>query len=66
MAPSQCALLTGIFTYNAIVSMLVVYAGAVLNMSGILLWPTVAFHAILAIWCFKCLIPDGIPADSVW
>jgi hypothetical protein len=50
--PSQLGLLTGIFIYNAAASALLAYAGAVSKMLGILLWPTVALHAILAVWCF--------------
>jgi hypothetical protein len=48
---SQLGLLTGILIYNAAASMLLVFAGAVLKMNGVLLWPTVALHAILAVWC---------------
>ena len=51
-------LLVGLLIYNAVVALLLAYAGAVLAMAGILLWPTVALHAILAMWCFMCLRPD--------
>ena len=53
--PAQLGLLTGIFVYNTTTSMLLAFAGAVLKMVGILLWPAVALHAILAVWCFSCL-----------
>ena len=53
--PPQLGLLTGIFVYNTTTSMLLAFAGAVLKMVGILLWPAVALHAILAVWCFSCL-----------
>jgi hypothetical protein len=56
--PAQLGLLTGILTYNAAASMLLAYAGAVLKMVGILLWPGVAVHATLAVWCFRCLQPE--------
>jgi hypothetical protein len=26
-----------------------------LKMAGILLWPAVVFHAVLAVWCLLCL-----------
>ena len=52
---AQLGLLTGIFIYNTTTSLLLAYAGAVLKMSGVLLWPAVALHATLAIWCFSCL-----------
>jgi hypothetical protein len=53
--PAQLGLLTGILIYNAAASILLAYAGAVLKMVGVLLWPTVALHVILAIWFFTCL-----------
>lgn len=56
--PAQLGLLTGILTYNAAASMLLAYAGAVLKIVGILLWPAVAAHAILAVWCYRCLQPE--------
>jgi hypothetical protein len=52
---AQLGLLTGIFIYNTTTSMLLAFAGAVLNMIGVVLWPAVALHAILAVWCFSCL-----------
>ena len=48
--PSLFGLLIGILIYNTTVSILLVYAGAVLKMTGAMLWPTVVFHAILAVW----------------
>jgi hypothetical protein len=52
--PAQQGLLTGILIYEAAASMLLAFAGSILKMNGILLWPAVAIHAILAIWCFIC------------
>ena len=57
--PAQHGLLTGIFVYNAAAAILLAYAGAVLNMVGVLLWPAVALHAILAVWSFICLRSDS-------
>jgi hypothetical protein len=48
--PSLFGLLIGILIYNTAVSILLLYAGVVLKMAGVMLWPTVAFHAILAVW----------------
>ena len=53
--PAQLGLLTGILVYNVAAAMLLAFAGAVLKMVGVLLWPAVALHAILAVWCFCCL-----------
>lgn len=51
LTPAQLGLLTGILIYNAAVSMLLGFAGVNLKMVGNLLWPAVALHAILAVWC---------------
>jgi len=48
--PSLFGLLVGILIYNLAVSILLVYVGVILKIGGDLLWPTVAFHAILAVW----------------
>jgi hypothetical protein len=62
--PAQLGLLTGILVYDAAASMLLAYAGAVLKMTGVLLWPAVALHAILAVWCLSCLRPDTVARGS--
>jgi hypothetical protein len=56
--PAQLGLLTGILIYDAVASMLLAFAGSILKMNGVLLWPAVAIHALLAIWCFSCLRPE--------
>jgi len=48
--PSLSGLLVGILIYNTAVTILLLYAGAVLKMTGVMLWPTVVFHALLAVW----------------
>ena len=48
--PSLFGLLVGLLIYNTTVSILLVYAAAVLKMTGVMLWPTVVFHALLAVW----------------
>jgi hypothetical protein len=53
-SPSQLGLLIGIFLYNGSTAMLLTFSGAVLKMSGVLLWPAVALHAVLALWCLGC------------
>jgi len=60
LTQAQLGLLTGILVYNAAASMLLAFAGTVLKMSGVLLWPAMGLHAILAAWCLSCLRPDGI------
>ncbi|PZV38264.1 hypothetical protein [Mesorhizobium kowhaii] len=60
--PSLFGLLVGILIYNTAVSILLVYAAAVLKMTGVMLWPTVAFHALLAVW--GGLLLQGIPSET--
>jgi len=61
--PSLFGLLIGILIYNTAVLILLVYAGAVLKMVGIMLWPTIALHAILAVW--GSLLLRGIPRERL-
>jgi hypothetical protein len=60
LTPAQLGLLTGVFIYNVVVSMLLAFAGVLLEMIGILLWPAVALHAILAVWSLSCLRRDVV------
>lgn len=41
--------------YNILIVGLFVYAATVLGMCGMGLWPAVAVHAILFVWCIVCL-----------
>ena len=49
--PAQLGLLTGILIYNVAVALLLGFAGTVLKMAGIALWPAVVLHTALAVWC---------------
>jgi hypothetical protein len=60
--PTQFGLLTGILVYNVAASLLLAFAGTILKMNGVLLWPAVALHAILAVWSFSCLRADSVAA----
>jgi hypothetical protein len=62
--PGQFGILTGILIYNVAATILLAIAGAVLKMVGVLLWPAVAVHAILAGWCLSCLRPNSIAKHS--
>ena len=59
--PSLFGLLVCILIYNTTVSILLVYAAAILKVTGVMLWPTVLFHALLAIWGGMLL--GGIPSE---
>lgn len=41
--------------YNILIIALFAYAALGLGMTGIGLWPAVAIHAILFVWCIACL-----------
>ena len=62
--PAQFGLLTGLLIYDATAAILLVFAGTVLKMIGVMLWPAVALHAVLAAWCLSCLRPDGFVSGS--
>ena len=42
--------------YDVAAAALLAYAGLVLNMVGLALWPAVVLHAALAGWCVVCLL----------
>ena len=48
-------LLTGVLIYDFAVAAVLVHAGLVLGMAGVVLWPAVIAHGALAIWCGLCL-----------
>jgi hypothetical protein len=43
--------LVGILIYDLGVAKLLIYAAVGLKMVGVALWPAVAVHAVLAVWC---------------
>jgi HdeA/HdeB family len=45
--------------YNVIVAALLVYAGTLLGLAGVALWPAVVAHALLAGWCVAALFQGG-------
>ena len=47
--------IAGLLAYNAAVAVLLVLAAVVEHLYGIALWPAVALHAGLSIWCGACL-----------
>jgi hypothetical protein len=63
--PAQLGLLTGILIYDALAAMLLAFAGSILKMNGVLLWPAVAIHTILAVWCLFCLQKTGRVSSGV-
>ena len=53
--PAQLGLLAGVLIYNVAAVVLLGFAGAVLRMVGIALWPAVVYHVALTAWCAVCL-----------
>ena len=45
------ALLAAVLVYNVAAVAVLAHAGAGAKLAGILLWPAVALHAALAVWC---------------
>jgi hypothetical protein len=64
--PAMLGVLTGILIYNAAASTLLAFAGAVLKMTGVLLWPAVVIHVILAASCFRCLRAKRLASRKAW
>jgi hypothetical protein len=57
--PALLGLLAGVLVYDVAAAILLAYAGVVLRMVGLALWPAVALHAALACWCIFCLTIKG-------
>ncbi len=53
--PSRAArgLVAAMLLYNCAAGAVLVAAGV--RQAGVLMWPAVALHAVLAIWCIACL-----------
>ena len=49
-------IVSGMLLYNAAVALVLAYAGIGLRLSGTGLWPAVALHTAMAVWCFACLM----------
>jgi hypothetical protein len=62
--PAQRGLLAGVLIYDLAAAALLTYAGLVLKMTGLFLWPAVALHTALAVWCVCCLWDPRGPTRS--
>jgi hypothetical protein len=54
-SPAQRGLVTGVLIYDVAAAVILAYAGLFVGLVGIALWPAVALHAALGIWCFACI-----------
>jgi hypothetical protein len=52
---SQRGLLWAVLAYNVGASTALAFAGTVFSIAGIALWPAVALHGVMAIWCVRNL-----------
>jgi hypothetical protein len=48
-------LVAAMLLYNSIAVAILTSAGAGVRLVGVLMWPAVAVHAVLAVWCIACL-----------
>jgi hypothetical protein len=48
-------LVAALLVYDSAAAAVLAHAGASLNLAGVVLWPAVALHAALAVWCAACL-----------
>lgn len=53
---SARGIVSGMLLYNAVVVVVLAYAGIAWGLSGIGLWPVVVLHTTMAVWCFACLM----------
>jgi hypothetical protein len=48
-------LVAAMLLYNSVAVAVLASAGAGVRLVGVLMWPAVALHAVLAVWCIACL-----------
>ena len=48
-------LIAAMLLYNSAAAAVLAHAGAGVGLVGFLMWPAVALHAVLAVWCIACL-----------
>jgi hypothetical protein len=59
-------LLIGVLVYDGAAAALLGYAGLFSDLVGIALWPAVALHTALAVWCVLCLWVNKKIQEKDW
>lgn len=54
-ASAATAVLVAMLVYNTTATALFVYSFVGLGFKGIILWPAIVIHGVLALWCAVCL-----------
>jgi hypothetical protein len=62
---SQLGLLWALLLYNVGAFAVLAFSGSMLRMAGVGLWPAVALHAVMAIWCALNLRAWHVRAEPV-
>jgi hypothetical protein len=57
-------LVAAMVLYNCATVAVLAHAGAGVKLVGVLMWPAVALHAALALWCIACLRSGPLTASG--
>jgi hypothetical protein len=52
---AQRGLVAAMLLYNCAAGVVLANPAAGVRLAGVLMWPAVAVHAVLAVWCIACL-----------